>query len=312
MTEERKDPQEHRAAVAAVMERVAQLKEGFGRTLPIQPSRLVKPRGFEWDYEIQIALPGTYASSPEKSYPVLWLMDGTYSFHLTVGLLNYLSWNVNVSIPEMIVVAVGCPTAAGPVEFTYRRNIDFAPPGKTLFYDGPGGDLLRKRLGAATKGEQKGDAFLAFLVDEIRPQLAREYRMTDDHTLFGHSGGGMFASYAMFARPGGFRRYIIASPFSNAVDRVAFRLEEEYAKNNSDMKADIFFGAGEKEIGDLDMASFVIVSAPVLMAETLLLRQYPSLKVTTRIFAGKDHFTALPDLILEGLQAVWSRESRSV
>jgi hypothetical protein len=42
------------------------------------------------------------------------------------------------------------------------------------------------------------------------------------------------------------------------------------------------------------------------MAETLLLRQYPSLRVTTRIFPGKDHLTVLADVIAEGIRAVWS------
>jgi predicted alpha/beta superfamily hydrolase len=155
-------------------------------------------------------------------------------------------------------------------------------------------------------GQQKADDLLAFLVDEVRPALAHSYRMEDDHSLMGHSGGGMFASYALFARPGTFRRHIIGSPSSNAADKAAFRLEADYAAANSDLKADIFFGMGEKEIGTLGLAAWGIVSAPVLMAETLLLRQYPSLRVTTRIFQGKDHLTVLPDVIAEGLRAVWS------
>jgi predicted alpha/beta superfamily hydrolase len=110
----------------------------------------------------------------------------------------------------------------------------------------------------------------------------------------------------LFARPGAFGRYIIGSPSSNAVDRAAFRLEAAYAAVNSDLKADVFFGAGEREIGKLSLAAWGIVSAPVLMAETLLLRQYPSLKVTTRIFPGKDHGSVIADVIGEGIRAVWA------
>ena len=173
-----------------------------------------------------------------------------------------------------------------------------------MYFDGPGADYFRK-LGMPEGGVQKADDLLAFFVDEVRPSLARVYRMDDDHTLMGHSGGGMFASYALFARPGAFRRYIIGSPSSNAADKAAFRLEAEYAATHTDLKADIFFGAGEKEIGKLGLAAWGIVSAPVLMAETLLLRQYPSLKITTRIFPGKDHLTVIADVIAEGIRAVW-------
>jgi predicted alpha/beta superfamily hydrolase len=174
-----------------------------------------------------------------------------------------------------------------------------------MFYDGPGGDLMRK-MGAPEGQPQQADDLLAFLVDEVRPALAKTYRMEDDHGLIGHSGGGMFTSYALFARPGAFRRYIIGSPSSNAVDKAAFRLEEAYAADHTDLKADVFFGAGEQEIGQLLMAAWGIVSAPVLMAETLLLRQYPSTRVTTRIFPGKDHYTVIADIISEGVRAVWA------
>jgi predicted alpha/beta superfamily hydrolase len=271
--------------------------------MSIEPAVAMRTAAFDWDYEVQVALPASYRVMPDKRYPVLWLTDGPLIIHLAVGLLNLLV--VGGLAPEMIIVGVGCASEAGVAEYGRRRSIDLTPPGKSMLYDGPGGDFMRK-LGVPTDGSQQADDLLAFLVDEVRPALARTYRMDDDHGLMGHSGGGMFASYALFARPGAFRRYIIGSPSSNAVDRAAFRLEAAYAANNKDLAANVFFGAGEQEIGQLLMAAWGIVSAPVLMAETLLLRQYPSLKVTTRIFPGRDHFTALPDVLTEGVRAVWA------
>jgi predicted alpha/beta superfamily hydrolase len=239
----------------------------------------------------------------DKRYPVLWLTDGPLLIHLAVGLLNTLVFGKLA--PEMIVVSVGCASEAGVFEYGRRRMIDLAPPGKSMLFDGPGGDYMRK-LGGIPEGPMQAHDLLAFLVDELRPALAQTYRMDDDHGLMGHSGGGMFANYALFARPGSFRRYIIGSPSSNAADRAAFQLEEAHAAANKDLKADIFFGAGELEIGQLMTAAWGVVSAPVLMAETLLLRQYPSLKVTTRIFSGKDHSSVLADVISEGIRAVWA------
>lgn len=271
--------------------------------MSIEPALAMRTVAFDWDYEVQVALPASYGVMPDKAYPVLWLTDGPFLLPLAVGLLNTLV--VGGLAPEMIIVGVGCASEAGAAEFGRRRSIDFTPPGKSVLFDGPGGDYFRK-LGVPEGGEQKADDLLAFLVDELRPALARQYRMNDDHGLMGHSGGGMFASYALFARPGAFRRYIIGSPSSNAVERSAFRLEREYAAANEDLKADVFFGAGELEIGKLGLAAWGIVSAPVLMAETLLLRQYPSLNVTTRIFSGKDHSSVIADVIAEGVRAVWA------
>ena len=65
----------------------------------------------------------------------------------------------------MIIVGVGCASEAGVAEFGRRRIIDFTPPGKSMFYDGPGGDFMRK-MGAAPDVPQQADDLLAFLVDE--------------------------------------------------------------------------------------------------------------------------------------------------
>lgn len=279
-------------------------RPGARCTMSIEPAVSMRTAAFDWDYEVQVALPASYGAVPGKSYPVLWLTDGPFLLHLAVGLLNTLV--VGGLAPEMIIVGVGGASEAGAAEFGRRRSIDFAPPGKSILFDGPGGDYFRK-LGVPEEGtRQQADDLLAFLVDEVRPALSQKYRMSDDHGLLGHSGGGMFASYALFARPGAFRRYIIGSPSSNAADRAAFRLESDYAAAHADLKADVFFGAGELEIGKLSLAAWGIVSAPVLMAETLLLRQYPSLKVTTRIFSGKDHSSVIADIIAEGVRAVWA------
>jgi len=278
-------------------------RPGARVAMSIEPAMAMRAAAFDWDHEIQVALPASYGALPDKRYPVLWVTDGPFLLHLTIGLLNALV--IGGLAPEMIVVGVGCSSEAGVAEFGRRRAIEFAPPGRSILFDGPGGEYFRK-LGVPEGGPQKADDFLAFLVDEVRPRLERTYRMSADHGLLGHSGGGMFASYALFARPGAFGRYIIGSPSSNAVDRAAFRLEADYAATHTDLKAEVFFGAGEREIGKLSLAAWGIVSAPVLMAETLVLRQYPSLKVTTRIFPGKDHSSVIADVIGEGIRAVWA------
>ena len=271
-------------------------------TMLIEPAVAMRTAAFDWDYEVQVALPASYGVTPDKRYPVLWLTDGPQLFHLAVGLLNTLIFGGLA--PEMIVVGVGCAGEEGVAEFGRRRIIDLVPPGTSIFFDGPCSDFLRKM--DIPIGARQAHDMLTFLIDELRPALTKSYRMDDDHGLMGHSAGGMFTNYALFARPGSFRRYIIGSPSSNAVDKAAFRLEEAYAAANADLKADIFFGAGEKEIGQLFLAAWGLVSAPVLMAETLLVRQYPSLKITTRIFHGKDHYSVMADIFSEGIQAVWA------
>ena len=293
------------------------MRPGARHCMSIEPPFRVRHPAFEWDHEVQVALPAAYAVSEGATYPVLWLTDGAAFLHLTVGILNCLiagSW-----APEVIVVSVGCPEDVGMAELVRRRNTEYSQGGE-LFHDGPGGDFFRAQVAKWPEAMRvniptgkKADDFLSLFVDRLRPELSRKYRMSDDHALFGHSGGGQFAGYAMFARPEAFRRYIIGSPSINANNREAFRLEAEYAARVKDLKISAFFGAGENEINANPLlAAWGIVSAPVLMAETLTLRQYPSLSIKTRIFHNRDHLDVIPELITEGIKFIWSREAAAL
>lgn len=278
------------------------MKPGARYTMSIEPARTMRTKAFHWEHEIAVALPASYHVTPERQYPVLWVTDGEWMFQLTVGLLNVLV--MGGLAPEMIVVGVGCPSSEGVAEWSRRRRIEFYPPGKTPYWQGPGGDYVASVMDL--EGPRQADDFLAFLVDELRPALARSYRMEDDHGLLGHSGGGMFACYALFARPDAFDRVIIGSPSNNASDRAAFRLEAAHFAANKDFEAAVFFGAGEREFGQLLPAGMGLGSGAMLMAETLAVRQYPSLRLTARVFPGKDHFSVVTDLIAEGIRAVWA------
>jgi hypothetical protein len=152
----------------------------------------------------------------------------------------------------------------------------------------------------------KGNEFLSFLIDDLRPALAKKYRMSGDHALFGHSAGGLFAGYALFARPRAFSKYIISSPYLYGVDGAVFSLEERYAQAHDDLDVKVFLGAGDREISDSDyIATAGIVSATALLGERLRLRGYPSLKLTSRVYSGEDHRTVIPRTLMEAIGTLW-------
>lgn len=275
--------------------------------MTVEPAQTVRIDGYDWDHQYTVALPATYAAQPDRQYPTLWVTDSPLMFRLTVGLVNLLAQGGE--IPEMIVVGIGLPGALDTLTYGRRRWNDFGPPGATFFFDGPGGTVIEQMMRSYGLGDppQKADVFLSFLVDELRPTLSETYRMSHDHGLFGHSAGGLFTAYAMFARPLTFKRYIVGSPVVNMVDRAVFRLEEKVASEHDDLPITVFFGAGEQEIDDYVGSSWGIVSSPILLAETLHLRKYPSINVRTRVFPGKNHFTVVPDIIADGLRFVYAQ-----
>lgn len=257
----------------------------------------MQAEGYDWDHEIIVVLPVSYASAPDKRYPVLWVMDGTFHLGMTTYMARYYAMMNH--IPEIIVVSVGHRTKETMAEFIRKRTVDLFFKDSILAH-GPAIDYFKKTMGMNIDDmfkTSRGDEFLDFLIDDVRPALAKKYRMADDHALFGHSAGGAFASRVVFERPGAYKRFIIGS----GTDGHALAKEEEYAKIHDDMDAHIFIGAGDVEANDTFGASQRLVSNPVLLAENLRLRQYKSLDLEVRLYRDRDHATVVPLTLSDGL-----------
>lgn len=201
----------------------------------------------ELNAQIRIALPPSYHQS-DKSYPVLWVLDGSGMFESAVDVV-YSSQKQYV--PDMIVVSVGTPPEARN-DFLRRRAYDFSSTNLERFSDqAPGGSLYQQQFkifleqakanGMAPIDHTGGSPkFLQFIVEDVRNTLKKDYRMANDNTLFGFSAGGSFVAYALLTRPDGFDRYICGSPgLWNMDGGIAFKLEEQYADTHSDMKAKV-------------------------------------------------------------------------
>lgn len=260
-----------------------------------------QPDGFDYTHEVRVALPASYSLYRDKKYPVIWVMDGDLMLHMVVGVLNLLTFGGDV--PEMIVVSVGSPTELG-IRGHLRRLTNFSPPGDTYYGPGVIGELQKKIL-KFPEFPHKGDKFQTFLIDNLRAELSERYRMSEEHTLFGHSAGGLFAGYTLFTRPTAFSNYIIGSPYLYGVDGAVFEYEKSYAEIHDDLAVSVFMGAGDKEISDSEhIATGGLVSSMALLSERVRLRRYPSLQWTSRIYSGEDHGTVVPRLLMESIPSL--------
>jgi predicted alpha/beta superfamily hydrolase len=143
-------------------------------------------------YVIQLATPAGQA--PAAGYPVIYVLDAAQSFGIASDILH---------LQELFfgpVVLVGV-RYDDPFEVD-RRGFDLTPtPDPSWAARSPPGDS-----GGA-------DAFLAFLQNELKPEIAKRVRIDSAHqALFGHSLGGLFALHVLFTRPGAFDTYVAASP----------------------------------------------------------------------------------------------------
>ncbi len=253
-----------------------------------EPARLVRAKGWQWDHEVRVWLPPTYRSS-NRTYPTLWVTDNS----LEVVLAGLLGAGTGL-VPEMIVVAVGAPRETGVLEFQRRRTYDFIAAKSQM---GP--------MFAAVPDSMIGGAagFLDFLVNQLRPLLAKEYRMDPtDHGYAGHSGGGQFGLYVLFNRPESFTKYLISSPAAN---QPWLDMEQAWFAQHKDLKARVFLSAGEAEA--TLYAAAQIASTVALVAERLAGRKYPSLELSVRVFPGEDHLTVLPVAYTRGIRYLWGK-----
>ena len=134
------------------------------------------------DRKVVVHLPTSYDTSG-RSYPVLYLLDGTPAFLLEmISITNRLRNDRNA--PEMIIVAIE----------NGDRNRDMMP---VVAKDYP--------------GPPRAEAFLGFLEKELVPEIERTYRTAQPRILQGKSLSGLFTIYALLAKPTTFNAYVACS-----------------------------------------------------------------------------------------------------
>ncbi len=156
---------------------------------------------------IIVYLPASHGIG-DKTYPVMYLLDGGYHYHHASGIVQFLS--TQGRMPEMILVAIT----------NVDRTRDFTP--------------THVKSQPTTGG---GEKFLSFISDELVPFVNRNYRANEYKVLVGHSLGGLFAGWSLITKPELFNSYIAVSPymmFDNeyVVDETESKLKSKYKNVN--------------------------------------------------------------------------------
>ncbi len=120
----------------------------------------------------------------DRSYPVVYLLDGNGHFHSVSGMIRQLSTiNGNKKVPEMMVVGI------------------------------PNTDRFRDLTPTHTEGTSGGGtAFLDFVENEVIPYVEDNYPASQYRTFVGHSLGGLMAIEALITRPEVFDNYVAIDP----------------------------------------------------------------------------------------------------
>lgn len=158
----------------------------IGETLDMHSSILAENR------TINIYLPESYKEESSKSYPVIYLLDGSRDedfIHIT-GLVQFGSFSWIDMVPESIVVGIG----------NVDRQRDFAYP------------TTIEKLKADIPSSGESAKFISFIRDELQPLIQDNYRTSNTKTLIGQSLGELLATEILFKHSELFDHYIIVSP----------------------------------------------------------------------------------------------------
>lgn len=228
-------------------------------------------------FTLYVRAPPEAAANPDKSYPVIYALDGDHTFPMMCSIATELSWSG--AVPPAIVVGIGYGTL--DLENGNHRSRDLSPQ---PFMDRPesGGGLK----------------FHEFLIEEVFPFIEANYSADPDQRyLFGHSLGGLFALYTYSKSPDDFQGIIAGSPFLSG----QLELLEETAGSATPRSCKLLIVTGDEEdsklfIDDLEPLRSKLEdgwAAPDTFDIVLL--------------PGFDHFTMVAPSISMGLRSVFEK-----
>lgn len=202
---------------------------------------------FNLERTIRIYLPQSYYQA-DKSYPVLYMHDGQNVFQdedaiggISLGVKDYLD---EISL-DIIVVGIDSNTSRD------ERINEYCP--------WVNGEFSKKILGYASPTGGKGEAYLNFIVNELKPFIDKKYRTLQNRTyMAGISLGGLIATYVACRYPHIFTRIA-------AMSSAYYRNQEELENllSNSDVSSieRFYLDCGTKEAREDEIISKEFVAS---------------------------------------------------
>jgi len=237
-------------------------------------------------FTIQVCLPNKY--DRDKEYPVLYLLDADKSIGMAKEIADWLTFRNEIKD----IIVVGIAYNKDDETWWKNRSRDFCPTLDTL-----------SQFGKNWPDAGGADNFLDFLQFALIPEIERRYNSIPDETgIAGFSFGGLFVSYALFARPELFNNLLIISPPLVWDNSLVIRMEKEYYQKNKVLNKTLFISTSSDEADKL-----VIIPTGILI-DSLRSRSYEGLELIYEHFENETHFTGYPRAFTTGLKSLYKAE----
>jgi predicted alpha/beta superfamily hydrolase len=230
-------------------------------------------------YVLYVALPPSYATSPSRTYPVVYGTDGYYDFALLA--MNLGNAEVDGLVPECILVTIAYGGVNPDVATLRARDLT------------PGIDPSYDPLGLTTGRAQD---FLGVITGQIIPFVETTYRVDPTfRALTGNSFGGLFGLFVMFQQPGLFQAIVASSPAIWWRNEYILSLAENYGASGAALNCRLWMNYGTE-----DGASIVTPTRDLVQELPKL--GIPGLAVASREIEGERHSSTKPEGYNRGLR----------
>ncbi len=159
-------------------------------------------------------LPPDYNEQPDRRYPVLYMHDGNNVFDAATSFIG-AEWEADETADKLIRAGKIKPIIIVGIYNNAQRHEEYTPVRDANF--GVGG---------------RGDDYLAFVADTVKPFIDKTYRTqpaAERTGMCGASLGGLITLHAAFARPEVFGRCAAVSPTIAWGERAVLDTVREHA-----------------------------------------------------------------------------------
>jgi len=241
-----------------------------GAVIPLGTSITMHSELLDEERRLLVYTPPSYAEGDGR-YPVLYLIDGEFTFPFTVGIVDFLAKSSHA--PEMLVVGI--------VNTDRTRDLTPEP-----------GPRERERYRSSGGAER----FRRVLEEEIVPFVDGRFRTEPFRVLVGHSHGGLFAIHTLL-EGSSFGAFVAASPSVFWNDQSQVRLARQVLPKRDGAPLTLYFSIGDERdemVGGTDA-----------LAAALDATKPPGLTWTYRQLEGKDHEDMPLESFYEGLEFIF-------
>ena len=248
-------------------------------------------------YQLNVSLPKTYSEQDTLHYPVLYVLDGKFSFNSFCSIREV--FDLGKEIKQIIIVSID-DSCNSDADWLASRYNDFTPSAILQ------SDTLWSKILNIPAGKMKSggaESFLNTMEKQVIPYIDSHYKTNPDRGLSGHSLGGLFAGYCLLQKPYLFKRYGINSPSFWWNNSEMVRNENDYASQHTELTANVFFSVGGAE-------DAIMVSSFNAFINAMRSHNYTNLSMAVKIFDDETHLSVVPACSSRTLKVLYGASSK--